>query len=204
MLLMIDNYDSFTYNLVQYFGELGEDVRVVRNDEVTLQDIHELRPRQLVLSPGPCSPAEAGLCVDAIRHFTGRLPILGVCLGHQVIVEAFGGRVDRAGRPMHGKASNMAHDGTGLLAGLPNPLPVGRYHSLAAQAGSLPDCLAVQGTSPVLFAADSRGCPKSGFLIGEEDVWVVGKHFPKGSIVRLWAPTPVLRLKTMPSKRSTS
>ena len=138
MLLMIDNYDSFTYNLVQYFGELGEDVRVVRNDEVTLQDIHELRPRQLVLSPGPCSPAEAGLCVDAIRHFTGRLPILGVCLGHQAIGAALGGRVVRAKVQMHGKASRITTDGRGVYRGLPQQFSVIRYHSLAIERESMP------------------------------------------------------------------
>jgi anthranilate synthase component 2 len=117
MLLMIDNYDSFTYNLVQYFGELGADVRVFRNDEITLEGIAELKPAQLVLSPGPCSPAEAGICVDAIRHFTGRLPILGVCLGHQAIGAALGGQVVRAQVQMHGKASTISTDGQGVYRG---------------------------------------------------------------------------------------
>jgi len=147
MLLMIDNYDSFTYNLVQYFGELGEDVRVVRNDEVTLQDIHELRPRQLVLSPGPCSPAEAGLCVDAIRHFTGRLPILGVCLGHQAIGAALGGRVVRAKVQMHGKASRITTDGRGVYRGLPQQFSVIRYHSLAIERESMPSALEITSTA---------------------------------------------------------
>jgi anthranilate synthase component 2 len=138
MLLMIDNYDSFTYNLVQYLGELGEDVRVVRNDEITLEGIEGLKPARLVLSPGPCSPAEAGICVPAIRHFTGRLPILGVCLGHQCIGAAFGGRIVRAPVPMHGKTSEIRHDGRGVYAGLPERITVIRYHSLVIERESLP------------------------------------------------------------------
>ena len=122
MLLMIDNYDSFTFNLVQYFGELGEDVRVFRNDEITLEGIAELKPDQLVLSPGPCSPAEAGICVPAIRHFAGKLPILGVCLGHQSIGAALGGRIVRAQRQMHGKTSVITTDGRGVFPGLPRQL----------------------------------------------------------------------------------
>ena len=139
MLLMIDNYDSFTFNLVQYFGELGEDVRVVRNDEITLEGITELRPARLVLSPGPCSPAEAGICVEAIRHFTGRLPLLGVCLGHQAIGAALGGKVVRAQVQMHGKASTITTDGQGVFQGLPEKFSVVRYHSLAIERSSLPD-----------------------------------------------------------------
>ena len=138
MLLMIDNYDSFTYNLVQYFGELGAEVRVFRNDEITLDGITALAPRHLVLSPGPCSPAEAGICVDAIRHFKGRLPILGVCLGHQAIGAALGGRVVRARVQMHGKASTIAADGRGVYTGLPERFEVIRYHSLAIERESLP------------------------------------------------------------------
>ncbi len=138
MLLMIDNYDSFTFNLVQYFGELGEDVRVFRNDEITLEGISELRPQRLVLSPGPCSPAEAGICIDTIRHFAGKLPILGVCLGHQSIGAALGGQVVRARVQMHGKASDIANDGNGVYAGLPGRFSVIRYHSLAIDKASLP------------------------------------------------------------------
>jgi len=147
MLLMIDNYDSFTYNLVQYFGELGEDVRVFRNDEITLEGIHELRPGRLVLSPGPCSPAEAGICVDAIRHFAGRLPLLGVCLGHQAIGAALGGRVVRAKVLMHGKASTISNDGRGVYRGLPERFSVIRYHSLAIERESLPSVLEVTSTA---------------------------------------------------------
>ncbi|ODV02723.1 MAG: anthranilate/aminodeoxychorismate synthase component II [Rubrivivax sp. SCN 70-15] len=147
MLLMIDNYDSFTYNLVQYFGELGEDVRVFRNDEITLEGIAELRPDRLVLSPGPCSPAEAGICIDAIRHFTGRLPLLGVCLGHQAIGAALGGRVVRAQVQMHGKLSTIRNDGRGVYRGLPEQFRVVRYHSLAIERESLPAALEVTSTA---------------------------------------------------------
>ena len=147
MLLMIDNYDSFTYNLVQYFGELGEDVRVFRNDEIDVAGIAALKPDRLVLSPGPCSPAEAGVCVEAIREFAGTLPILGVCLGHQAIGAALGGRIVRAGRLMHGKASRVTTDGQGVYAGLPGEFEVIRYHSLAIERASLPGALAVTSTS---------------------------------------------------------
>jgi anthranilate synthase component 2 len=147
MLLMIDNYDSFTYNLVQYFGELGEDVRVFRNDEITLEGIAELRPQRLVLSPGPCSPAEAGICVEAIRHFAGKLPILGVCLGHQSIGAALGGRIVRAQRLMHGKLSRISTDQQGLYAGLPKEFDVVRYHSLVIERETRPEVLDVTSTS---------------------------------------------------------
>jgi anthranilate synthase component II len=147
MLLMIDNYDSFTFNLVQYFGELGQDVRVFRNDEITLEGIAALRPDSLVLSPGPCSPAEAGICVDAIRHFTGKLPLLGVCLGHQAIGAALGGRVVRARVQMHGKASTIRTDQRGVFAGLPERFSVIRYHSLAIERETLPAELEVTSTA---------------------------------------------------------
>ena len=143
MLLMIDNYDSFTYNLVQYFGELGEQVRVVRNDQITLAGITELRPDRLVLSPGPCSPAEAGICVEAIRHFQGKLPILGVCLGHQAIGAALGGKVVRAKLQMHGKTSVISTDERGVYAGLPKQFTVNRYHSLSIERSTCPACLKV-------------------------------------------------------------
>ena len=147
MLLMIDNYDSFTYNLVQYFAELGEEVRVFRNDEITLEGVAGLAPDRLVLSPGPCTPAEAGICVPAIREFTGRLPILGVCLGHQAIGAALGGKVVRAQRLMHGKTSVIATDGRGVYAGLPAEFTVIRYHSLAIERASLPASLEVTSTA---------------------------------------------------------
>ena len=143
MLLMIDNYDSFTYNLVQYFGELGADVKVYRNDELTLEQLAALKPAQLVISPGPCTPAEAGISVPAIREFAGKLPILGVCLGHQSIGAAFGGKIVHAKRLMHGKTSAVLHEGQGVFRDLPNPLTCTRYHSLAIERESLPDCLEV-------------------------------------------------------------
>jgi anthranilate synthase component 2 len=143
MLLMIDNYDSFTFNLVQYFGELGEDVRTVRNDELTLADIEALRPQRIVISPGPCSPAEAGISVPVLKHFAGKVPILGVCLGHQAIGAAFGGHVVRARTIMHGKTSPITHDARGVFDGLPSPYTVVRYHSLAIARDSLPDVLEI-------------------------------------------------------------
>jgi anthranilate synthase component 2 len=147
MLLMIDNYDSFTYNLVQYFAELGEDVRVFRNDQITVEGIAELKPDRLVLSPGPCSPAEAGVCVEAVRHFTGKLAILGVCLGHQSIGAALGGKVVRAGRQMHGKTSVIRTDEHGVYTGLPREFTVIRYHSLAIERETLPEVLDITATS---------------------------------------------------------
>ena len=143
MLLMIDNYDSFTYNLVQYFGELGEDVAVRRNDEITLDDIARLKPARIVVSPGPCTPNEAGVSVPLIREFAGRIPILGVCLGHQSIGQAFGGKIVHAHQLMHGKTSPILHEGAGVFRGLPQPFSATRYHSLVIERGSLPDCLAV-------------------------------------------------------------
>jgi len=147
MLLMIDNYDSFTFNLVQYFGELGEEVKVVRNDEITVEEIGALKPDRLVLSPGPCSPAEAGVCIDAIRVHAGRLPILGVCLGHQAIGAALGGRIVRARVQMHGKTSEIRTDRQGVYAGLPERFSVIRYHSLAIERESLPAELIVTSTT---------------------------------------------------------
>ncbi|AST33317.2 aminodeoxychorismate/anthranilate synthase component II [Ralstonia solanacearum] len=143
MLLMIDNYDSFTYNIVQYFGELGQDVRTYRNDEITIEDIERLNPERICLSPGPCTPKEAGILVPALKHFAGRIPILGVCLGHQAIGDAFGGRVIRAQKVMHGKVSTIENTGVGVFANLPRHFKVTRYHSLAIERETLPDCLEV-------------------------------------------------------------
>jgi anthranilate synthase component 2 len=143
MLLMIDNYDSFTYNIVQYLGELGEDVRTVRNDEITLKDIEAMAPGRICISPGPKAPKDAGISLDILREFKGKLPILGVCLGHQAIGEAFGGKVIRAKQVMHGKTSLIAHTGVGVFKGLPSPFTVIRYHSLAIERASLPSCLEV-------------------------------------------------------------
>ncbi|MFM8552540.1 MAG: aminodeoxychorismate/anthranilate synthase component II [Nitrospiraceae bacterium] len=143
MLLMIDNYDSFTYNLVQYLGELGEDVRVYRNDKITLDEIEALKPQRMVISPGPCTPKEAGVSVAALQRFAGRFPILGVCLGHQSLAAAFGGEVLRAGRLMHGKTSMIHHDGKTIFRGLANPFEATRYHSLLVNRANLPACLEV-------------------------------------------------------------
>lgn len=143
MLLMIDNYDSFTFNIVQYFSQLGEEVQVRRNDCITLEEIEALRPERLVISPGPCSPEEAGISVPAIRRFSGQIPILGVCLGHQSIGAAFGGRVVRSSSLMHGKTSPIHHNGTDVFTGLPSPFQATRYHSLIVERPTLPDCLEV-------------------------------------------------------------
>jgi anthranilate synthase/aminodeoxychorismate synthase-like glutamine amidotransferase len=143
MILMIDNYDSFTYNLVQYLGQLGEEVYVRRNDEITLAEIEDMKPEAIFLSPGPCSPQEAGITVDIVRAFHKGIPILGVCLGHQAIASAFGARVVRAGRIMHGKTSPILNDGRTIFEGLASPFPAGRYHSLIVERETLPDCLEI-------------------------------------------------------------
>ncbi len=143
MLLMIDNYDSFTYNIVQYFGELGQDVKVVRNDEVTIEDIEAMKPEYLVISPGPCSPTEAGISLEVIRHFAGKIPILGVCLGHQAIGQAFGGQVIRAREVMHGRISAIHHANTGVFKALSNPFNATRYHSLIVDKKTIPEALEI-------------------------------------------------------------
>ena len=143
MLLMIDNYDSFTYNLVQYFGELGQEVKVIRNDHIDLDGIAAMKPKYLIISPGPCSPTEAGVSVPAIQRFAGEIPILGVCLGHQSIGQAFGGHIVRAKQVMHGKTSPVYHHNVGVFSDIPNPVTVTRYHSLVIEQATLPDCLEV-------------------------------------------------------------
>jgi anthranilate synthase/aminodeoxychorismate synthase-like glutamine amidotransferase len=143
MLLVIDNYDSFTYNLVQYLGEMGQEIRVVRNDEMAVSDIAGLAPSHIVISPGPCTPNEAGISLDTIRQYAGKIPIFGVCLGHQSIGQAFGGKVIRARQVMHGKTSKIFHDEKGAFTGLPNPFEATRYHSLIVERQSLPDCLEI-------------------------------------------------------------
>ncbi|MBH0199741.1 MAG: aminodeoxychorismate/anthranilate synthase component II [Nitrospira sp.] len=143
MLLVIDNYDSFTYNLVQYFGELGEEVQVYRNDTITPEEIEALRPDRIVISPGPCTPNEAGISVETIRRFGGKVPILGVCLGHQSLAVAYGGEVVRAPRLMHGKTSQIKHDGRTIFRSLPNPFEATRYHSLIVNRTNLPDCFEI-------------------------------------------------------------
>lgn len=148
MVLVIDNYDSFTYNLVQYLGELGAEVEVRRNDQTTVEEIEQMSPERIVISPGPKTPTEAGICVEVIQKLSGRIPILGVCLGHQAIGQAFGGKVIRAPEIMHGKTSSISHDNKTIFTGLPNPFPATRYHSLIVERASLPACLEVTATSP--------------------------------------------------------
>ncbi len=143
MILMIDNYDSFTYNLVQYFGELGADMKVVRNDEITVEEIAALAPEKIVISPGPCTPNEAGVSIETLKAFAGKIPLLGVCLGHQSIGQAFGGKVIRAPFVMHGKTSPVYHNNTGVFKGLKNPFQATRYHSLVIEKESIPDCLEI-------------------------------------------------------------
>lgn len=148
MVLVIDNYDSFTYNLVQYLGELGSEIAVRRNDQTSLDEIERMAPERIVISPGPKTPTEAGICLELIKRFSGRTPILGVCLGHQAIGQAFGGKVIRAPTIMHGKTSNIRHDGKTIFSGLPNPFTATRYHSLIVEGASLPACFEVSATSP--------------------------------------------------------
>ena len=166
MILMIDNYDSFTYNLVQYLGELGADLNVVRNDAKTVDDLLALNPSKVVVSPGPCTPKEAGVSVEAIRRFAGKVPLLGVCLGHQSIGEAFGANVIRAKRLMHGKTSPVSHNGEDVFAGLSQPFEATRYHSLAIERETLPDCLEITAESD----DDDRE------IMGELPVWGVQFH----------------------------
>jgi len=178
MLLMIDNYDSFTYNLVQYFGELGADVQVYRNDQLTVADIEQLAPQRLVISPGPCTPNEAGVSVEAIKQFAGRVPILGVCLGHQSIGQAFGGKVVHAGEIMHGKTSLIQHHDVGVFKGLPNPLEATRYHSLVIEKNSLPDCLEITA-----WTADGEGGVDEIMGVRHKQLAVEGVQFHPESIL---------------------
>jgi anthranilate synthase component II len=178
MLLVIDNYDSFTYNLVQYLGELGADIVVRRNDAVAVDEIGELRPTAIVVSPGPCAPSQAGVTVPLIQRWGSSIPLLGVCLGHQAIGEAYGGRVVRASRVMHGKSSTVQHDGTGLFEGLPSPLPVMRYHSLIVERASLPaelEVVAVSTEDPTeIHALRHRSHPVWGVQFHPESILTTG------------------------------
>ena len=179
MLLMIDNYDSFTYNIVQYFGELGEEVRTVRNDEVTIDEIAAMQPDRICISPGPKAPVDAGVSVDVIKQFQGKLPILGVCLGHQAIGAAFGGRVERAARPLHGQATPIHHEGRGLFANLPDPMMVGRYHSLIVTPDAgMADRLAIDAVSAEgeVMALSHRSHPTWGIQFHPESVLTQGGH----------------------------
>jgi len=172
MILMIDNYDSFTYNLVQYMGQLGQDVMVYRNDEITLDEIGKLAPDAIFLSPGPCTPKEAGITVDVIRKFHKSVPLMGVCLGHQAISYAFGGNVVRAGRLMHGKTSPIINDGKTIFKGLPNPFTAGRYHSLLVERTSLPSCLEISAETEEgeIMGIRHRGYPVEGIQFHPESI----------------------------------
>jgi anthranilate synthase component 2 len=178
MLLMIDNYDSFTYNLVQYLGELGADVRVFRNDKITLEEIELLAPEHIVISPGPCTPNEAGVSVDTIKHFAGRVPILGVCLGHQSIGQAFGGHIGHAREIMHGKTSMIHHNNGGVFHGLPQPFEATRYHSLVIEPDSLPDSLEVTA-----WTADAQGAQDEIMGVRHRELPVEGVQFHPESIL---------------------
>jgi anthranilate synthase/aminodeoxychorismate synthase-like glutamine amidotransferase len=184
MVFVLDNYDSFTYNLVQYLGELGAEVVVRRNDELTIEDVEALHPERILLSPGPCTPGEAGILVPLIRHMAGKVPILGVCLGHQAIGEAFGGNVIRARNLMHGKTSAVEHDGKGVFAGLPSPLTCTRYHSLIVEEESLPKDLAITARTAeindapgsVIMGLRHRNLPVEGVQFHPESVLTEGGH----------------------------
>ena len=191
MLLMIDNYDSFTFNLVQYFGELGQDVRVVRNDEIAVGDIAEMAPSHIVISPGPCTPNEAGISLATIDAYAGKIPILGVCLGHQSIGQAFGGKVIRAREVMHGKTSMMTHDNRGVFAGLPNPFEATRYHSLVVERSSLPDCLEIsaevagEGARGEIMGLRHKTLPVEGVQFHPESfLTLVGKDLLRNFLTR--------------------
>jgi anthranilate synthase component II len=178
MLLIIDNYDSFTFNLVQYLGELGEDVLVKRNDEVTLGEIEELAPAKIVISPGPCSPSEAGISVAAIERFAGKIPLLGVCLGHQAIGQAFGGRIIHAKTLMHGKTSQVTHTGQGVFAELPSPFRATRYHSLVIERESCPDCLEITAWTDdgEIMGVRHRSLPIEGVQFHPESIMTEHGH----------------------------
>jgi len=190
MLLVIDNYDSFTYNLVQYLGELGQDVRVVRNDEIAVGDIAGLGPSHIVISPGPCTPNEAGISLPTINAYGGKIPILGVCLGHQSIGQAFGGKVIRAREVMHGKTSLIKHDDRGVFAGLPNPFEATRYHSLVVERSSLPDCLEISaeiatGDHPEIMGLRHKTLPIEGVQFHPESfLTLVGKDLLRNFLTR--------------------
>jgi len=187
MILVIDNYDSFTYNLVQYLGELGADPLVVRNDQTTVEEIARQAPERIVISPGPKTPSEAGICLDVIAAFAGRIPILGVCLGHQAIGQAFGGRVIRAPELMHGKISQIEHDEKTIFAGLPNPFPATRYHSLIVERASLPACLEVSACTAdgLIMGLRHRKLTVEGVQFHPESVLTTAGRALLGNFLRL-------------------
>ncbi len=178
MVLLIDNYDSFTYNLYQHLGELGAETEVVRNDEISLEDIEQRAPSHILISPGPGTPYDGGISMDVIRHFAGRIPIFGVCLGHQCIGEVFGGKVEGAGEIMHGKVSRITHDGKGVFAGLPRTIEATRYHSLAIRKDTVPDCLEVSAWSDsgVIMGVRHRELPVEGVQFHPESILTPQGH----------------------------
>ncbi len=187
MFLLIDNYDSFAYNLLHFFGELGAEVEVRRNDAITVDEALAMQPEGIVISPGPCDPDRAGICLDLIRGATGRVPLLGVCLGHQAIGQAFGGKVVRAPKPMHGKLSRMRHDAEGVFAGLANPFEATRYHSLLVDRATLPDCLAVTAETEdgLIMGLEHRGEPIYGVQFHPESIASQGGHRILGNFLRI-------------------
>ncbi len=192
MILMIDNYDSFTYNLVQYMGELGADIQVHRNDEITLEEIESLAPEKIVVSPGPCTPDKAGVSVDMVKRFAGKIPILGVCLGHQSVGAAFGGEIIKAGRLMHGKTSMIHHDGKTLFKNLPNPFEATRYHSLVLNRKNLPDC----------FEISAESDDKEIMGIRHKELFVEGVQFHPESILTVNGKELLGNFLHMPTKTS--
>lgn len=202
MLLLIDNYDSFVFNLARYFQRLGQEIHVVRNDAVDVAAVRRMRPSALVLSPGPCGPNEAGCSLELVRELHAETPILGVCLGHQTIGAAFGGRIVRASRPMHGRASQIEHDGRELFENLPQPMPVGRYHSLVVQPATLPDCLEVtaQTASGAIMALRHRGYPVWGVQFHPESVLTEGGHQLLANFLRLAGMTCSASIPTLGSE----
>ena len=196
MLLMIDNYDSFTYNLVQYLGELGADIRVARNDQITIAEIERLSPEKIVISPGPCTPREAGVSCDVIRHFAGRVPLLGVCLGHQCIGEVFGGEIVRAPALFHGKTSLIYHDGRSIFQDLPRPFEATRYHSLVIRRETLPDCLELSAETDdgVIMGVRHRQLAIEGVQFHPESILT---HEGKKLLANYLSLSPAARLATL-------
>jgi para-aminobenzoate synthetase component 2 len=196
MILMIDNYDSFTYNLVQYLGELGADIRVARNDQITIAEIERLSPEKIVISPGPCTPREAGVSCDVIRHFAGRVPLLGVCLGHQCIGEVFGGEIVRAPALFHGKTSLIYHDGRSIFRGLPRPFEATRYHSLVIRRETLPDCLELSAETDdgVIMGVRHRQLAIEGVQFHPESILT---HEGKKLLANYLSLSPAARLATL-------
>ena len=196
MILMVDNYDSFTYNLVQYLGELGADIRVARNDQITVAEIERLSPEKIVISPGPCTPREAGISCDVIRHFAGRVPLLGVCLGHQCIGEVFGGEIVRAPALFHGKTSLIYHDGRSIFRGLPRPFEATRYHSLVIRRETLPDCLELSAETDdgVIMGVRHRQLAIEGVQFHPESILT---HEGKKLLANYLSLSPAARLATL-------